>query len=107
MEENVASAVIGAEESEALGFEICHHAAGLFTCRRFPVAALTGFPRGRSRTARLIADSLFYQREIGFAPLDVGSFRGNFQVRIALPGLFKQPFLTCVQEFPLVCAALC
>src|SRR4051794_41946387 len=106
MEKDVAAAVIRAEEPEAFGFEVGHDGPGLFARRGF--GSFTAAATGLSRTARLIADALLNQGEIGFRP--VGGRFGlgwHLEVRIAFPGLFKHSFLACVQTYiPLICRRL-
>src|SRR5262249_50941112 len=96
VEENVAAAVIRAEEAEAFGLEIGHHRTALLAGRRFASIARSG--GGLGRTAGLVAYALLDQGEIGFRPIGGRlSFSGNLEVRITFAGLFKQPFLACVQ----------
>jgi len=89
VEEDVAAAVIGAEESEALGFEISDHAAGLLAGRGF-AREIALFSGGRRGLAGFIADSLLDQSEIGVGQFDGRcGIGGDLEVRITFPGLLK------------------
>jgi hypothetical protein len=88
VEENVAPAIIGSQESKPLGLEVRYHAAWLLAGGRF----LGGFASSASsgRAGRLIADALLDEREIGFRPIaGGGSFSRDFKLGIALPGFFE------------------
>jgi len=100
MEEDVPAAIVRAKKSEPFGFEISNDSPALFAAGRF-TRRRTGFASRGLRTAGLIADTLFDQGQIGFTPFCGLGFGRDLEFRIALPGLFKQPFLACVQMNPL------
>src|SRR5690348_4628445 len=88
VEEDVPAAVIGAQESEAFGFEVSDHGTGLLAGGGFP-ATIARFG-GAVRLAGLIADALLNQGQIVFGQFGGGlCFGGHLEVRIALPGLLK------------------
>src|SRR5262249_42960557 len=98
VEENIAAAVIRAQKAEALRLEIGDHAAGLLSPGGLP-AGLARFGGSRDGLAGLIAHALLDQRQIGFRPIrrrtDLG---GNLKFGVALPRIFKQSLLACVQR---------
>ena len=89
VEEDISSAIVRPQESEAFGFEVGHHRSRLFAGGRFS-AGVAGLGGSLRRPAAFVADSLLDQCEIGFGPIRDGCVSaGHLEVRIALPGLFK------------------
>src|SRR5689334_15025104 len=68
VEEDVAAAIVGAQESEALGFEIRHDGPGLLPSGSF-AAGFGAAARRRGGPAGLVSNALLHQREVVFRPV--------------------------------------
>src|ERR1035437_8331094 len=88
VEEDVSSAIVRPQKSEAFGFEVCDHGASLLARGRFAagVARLRGRLPG---PAAFVSHPLLDQCKVVFGPIRGLRIGGHLQVRIALAGLFK------------------
>src|ERR1017187_5418560 len=106
VEEDISSAIVRPQKSEAFGFEVCDHGASLLARGRFS-AGVAGLRGSLPGPAALVSHPLLDQCKVVFGPIRGLRIGGHLEVRIALAGLFKHPLLECVQrKFPLVLAAL-
>src|SRR5271157_1563844 len=88
VEEDVSPAIVRPQKSEAFGFEICDHGAGLLARGRF-AAGIARLRGGLPGPAALVSYPLLDQGKVVFGPIRGLRIGGHLEVRIALAGLFK------------------